>query len=359
MDRKENIKKIIEDFVNKQDFSGAILVKEGEEIIFREAHGYAHRGFEVRNKIDTKFDTASITKLFTAVAILQMVEKGILSLEDKVMDILSIENSKLNKNINIFHLLTHSSGMADDADEVAGENYEDLFVDNPNYAIRELEDFLPNFILKEQNFEPGEGVRYNNCAFVLLGLVLEKLTGQKYRDYVTENVFKRAGMENTGFFSMDGVTGNVAEGYVRVRDKKGALSGVRKNIYSYPPIGSPDGGALSTVEDLAEFYESLLKGKLLGEKMTCEMITPKINTGEYSKRKVMNGYVFEFTMNKESDKVYYLMKEGINAGVVANSMYIPEYDVKIMILGNQYANVWKLGKDILREYYEGLRSIRL
>ncbi|MCM1988519.1 serine hydrolase domain-containing protein [Oceanirhabdus seepicola] len=359
MDRKENIKRIIEDFVSKQEFSGTILVKEGEEIIYREAHGYAHRGFKVKNKIDTKFDTASVTKLFTAVAILQLIEKGILSFDDKVLAILDIKNSKLNKKINIFHLLTHSAGMADDADEVAGENYEDLFIDKPNYSIRELKDFLPNFIYKEQNFEPGEGVRYNNCAFILLGLVLEKLTGKKYRDYVTENVFKRVGMDNTGFFSMDGIAENVAEGYVRVRDKKGNIGGFRKNIYSYPPIGSPDGGVLSTVDDLAKFYESLLEGELLGEQMTMEMITPKINSGKYSKRKVMNGYVFEFTMNKESDKIYYFIKEGINAGVVANSMYIPEYDVKIMTLGNQYANVWKLGKDIVRAYFEELRGISL
>lgn len=150
MERKDNILNIINEFVKKEEFSGTILVKEGEEILYREAHGYAHRGLKVKNKIDTKFDCASVTKLFTAVAILQLVEKGHLSLEDKVLDILDIENSNLNKNIKIFHLLTHSSGMGDDADEEAGEEYSELFIDKPNYSIRELEDSLPLFIYKDR-----------------------------------------------------------------------------------------------------------------------------------------------------------------------------------------------------------------
>ncbi|MCM1988521.1 serine hydrolase domain-containing protein [Oceanirhabdus seepicola] len=350
MGRKDNILNIISEFVKKEEFSGAILVKEGNEIIYRDAHGYAHRGFKVKNKIDTKFDCASVTKLFTAIAILQLVEKGVLSLEDKVLDILDIQNSNLNKKIEIFHLLTHSSGMGDDADEEAGEEYEDLFKDRPNYSIRELEDTLPLFIHKEQYFKPGEGTRYNNCAFTLLGLVIEKLTGEKYRDYVIENVFKRANMKNSGFFSMDDIVENVAECYVDILDEDENIIGWKKNIYSYPPCGLPEGGALTTVEDMVKFYEALFNGELLGEQMTKEMITPKIDEGVYSKLKVKNGFVFEFMMDSDSDKLHYFRKDGINSGVVANTIYIPDYDVKIAILGNQYSGVWQLGKDIIKSY---------
>jgi len=354
MGRKDNILNIISEFVEKEDFSGAILVKEGEEIIYRDAHGYAHRGLKVKNKIDTKFDCASVTKLFTAVAILQLVEKEILSLEDKVLDILDIEDSNLNKNIKIVHLLTHSSGMGDDADEEAGEDYSALFKDRPNYSIRELEDTLPLFIHKEQNFEPGEGTRYNNCAFLLLGMVIEKLTGEKYRDYVTENVFKRAEMENTGLFSMDGIVENVAEGYVEIEDEEEKIIGWKKNIYSYPPCGMPDGGAgaLTTVDDMDKFYEALLSGGLLGKDMTEAMVTSKILKAKHKKVKFMNGFVLEFMMDLKDEKVYSYSKDGCNFGVVANTIYIPEYDTKIMILGNQYANVWELGEDIICEYYD-------
>ncbi|WBW99229.1 serine hydrolase domain-containing protein [Oceanirhabdus sp. W0125-5] len=354
MGRKDNIQNIINEFVKNEDFSGAILIKEGEEIIYKEAHGYAHRGLKVKNKIDTKFDCASVTKLFTAVAILQLVEKGVISLEDKVLDILEIENSKLNKNIKIFHLLTHSSGMGDDADEEAGEDYSALFKDRPNYSIRELEDTLPLFIHKEQYFEPGEGTRYNNCAFILLGMVVEKLTGEKYRDYVTENVFKRAEMNNTGLFSMDGIVENAAEGYEDIQDEEENIIGWKKNIYSYPPCGAPDGGAgaLTTVEDMVKFYEALLNGELLGQEMTDAMVTPKILKVEYTKVKFKYGFVFEYMMDMKDEKVYSFSKDGCNFGVVANTIYIPEYDTKIMILGNQYSNVWGLGEDIICEYYD-------
>lgn len=112
----------------------------------------------------------------------------------------------------------------------------------PNYSVRETIDFLPQFVHKPANFEPGEGCRYNKCAFVLLGMVIEKLTRQRYREYVRENVFEGAGMASTGFVTMDGIAGNVAEGCAAVTDERDDIVGWRKNIYSFPLIGSPDSG---------------------------------------------------------------------------------------------------------------------
>ena len=156
-----------------------------------------------------------------------------------------------------YHLLTHTSGIADDAEEEAGERYEDLFVERPNYSVTKTSDYLPQFVGKPPNFAPGEGCRYCNVGYVLLGLMIERATGSTYRDYVTEHVFARAGMNRSGFFRMDVVEPDVAEGVEAIKDENGGVVGWRRNIYSYPPIGGPDGGAHVTVGDLLRFHRAV------------------------------------------------------------------------------------------------------
>ncbi|MEA4883290.1 MAG: serine hydrolase domain-containing protein [Clostridia bacterium] len=228
MDAIEAIGSVFRTHHQERHFSGAGLVKQGDATLFSGAYGYAHRGWRISNTVSTRFDTASITKLFTAVAVLQLVERGLLSVHDKVLEILKLEGTSISPRVSVYHLLTHSSGIGDDADEEAGESYEAIWKDRPNYSVRETVDFLPQFVNKPANFAPGEGCRYNNCAFVLAGLVVEKLTGQTYRDHVCENVFKRAAMSNTEFVAMDDTAENVAEGYAAVEDEEGKLVGWRK-----------------------------------------------------------------------------------------------------------------------------------
>src|SRR5690606_18461850 len=111
--------------------------------------------------------------------------------------------TKIPVDVTIFHLLTHTSGIADDADEELGESYEALFINKPNYSIRDCMDFIPQFAYKEPKFKAGTNVSYNNCAFVLLGLAIEKVTNEKYREYIVRNIFHPCGMDNTSFFSKD------------------------------------------------------------------------------------------------------------------------------------------------------------
>lgn len=155
----KEIEKIMEK--HKADFSGVVLVKNNRDIIYSKAHGYAHRGWKIPNNIDTRFDTASITKLFTTVAILQLIDKGDISFETKVIDFLDIKETTISNGVNIFHLLTHTSGIADDADEEEGEDYEEIWKVKPNYSVREAVDFLPQFIHKPSKFKHGERCSYN------------------------------------------------------------------------------------------------------------------------------------------------------------------------------------------------------
>ncbi len=174
-------------------FSGAVLVTRGRSRLYARAYGYASRAWRVPNTLATRFDTASITKLFTAIATLQLIDAGLLSLDTRVVERLRLDDTPFSKDITVSHLLTHTSGLGDDADEEAGESYEDVWKERPNYSVTETRDFLPQFVNKPANFPPGEGCRYCNVGYVLLGLLIESTSGMTYRDYVREHIFARSG----------------------------------------------------------------------------------------------------------------------------------------------------------------------
>ncbi|WP_234121964.1 serine hydrolase domain-containing protein [Clostridium hydrogenum] len=344
MKLNKEIEQITNKYAKTKNFSGTALVKRGEELIYSGAFGYAHRGFKIANNIDTKFDIASITKTFTAVAIMQLVDQGKINLQASITKYVDLKGTRIGDKVKIFHLLTYSSGIADDADEEAGESYEAIFKNKPTYSVRNTIDFIPQFAYKEPVFEPGTGVRYNNCAFVLLGLAIESVTGMSYREYVDKNIFKAVNMQHTKFCAMDDVNENTAEGYNPVEDKEGNIISWRKNIFSYPPIGSPDGGAYSTVGDLDIFFRALKDGKLLSKKSTEEILKPHVLQKELPDKTLMTGYAFFFRLDKNK-RVYRISKEGENVGVQAMFGYYPEIDTTSAILANQPCELWNM-------YYE-------
>jgi len=341
-----HLREISEDFYKNHNFSGTCLVKQGDTILFSNAYGMAHKGFHIPNAIDTKFDTASVTKVFTATAILLLIEKGKLAFADKIVELLDLQGTEIPTDVTIEHLLTHTSGIADDADEEAGEKYSDLFINMPNYSIRNTADFLPQFIYKKPLFKAGTNVRYNNCAFVLLGLAIEKLADTGYRSFVIENILKPCGLKNTTFCAMDEINENTAEGYLRCHDQNGKFLKWKRNIYSYPPIGSPDGGIYSTVKDLDLFLRSLKAEKLLSKRYTKLMFQPHCRYTRPLKWKavpyatIRNGYALEFV--EFDDHVFCVRKDGANDGVGAILSFYPKVDVTMVILTNQDCNIWEM-----------------
>jgi CubicO group peptidase (beta-lactamase class C family) len=325
----------------KASFSGAYLVKSKTNVLSSGASGFANRDFNVPNRIDTRFDTASVTKTFTAAAVLSLAEQGLLRLTDKICDVIDLEGTAIPEDVTVEHLLNHTSGIADDADEEAGEDYAALFIDKPNYSIRSCWDFLPQFSRKEPLFKAGTDVRYNNCAFVLLGLAIEKLTGTDYRSFVSERIFEAAGMKNTYWGAMDEVRPNTATGYFAVRDESGGVVNWKSNIYSYPPIGTPDGGALTTVEDLDIFIRALRDGVLLSPEYTDMIFKPHCDFPRPTRHGTWRaGYAFEFI---EADgAVFCMYKEGVNPGANAILSYYPELDITISILSNQDGPFWEI-----------------
>lgn len=334
------IETIVRTYHETRDFSGVCLVTRSGEIVFQKAYGFAHRGFGVPNRTTTRFDTASITKLFTATAVMQMVDRRLVALDSRVMPFLGITGTAISDEVTVFHLLTHTSGIADDADEEAGEDYELLFVDKPNYAIRATRDFLPQFAYKRPNFPPGTGVRYNNCAFVLLGLVIERVTGMTYRDYIREHVFAPAGMAGADFCAMDGVNADLAEGYKAVMQEDGTRIW-KKNIYSYPPVGSPDGGATVTAMDLHFFLRALREERLTSVESAHNLLSPHVEIETQAGTRRMYGFGFEFFLD-ETGQVTAIQKDGINAGAGGMLRFFPQSDTTLVVLANQECDIWSM-----------------
>ncbi len=148
----------------QDQFSGAVLITQGATQLYASAYGYASRAWRMPNTLDTRFDTASVTKLFTAISTLQLIDRGLLTFDTPMVERLGLEGTPLSKEINVLHLLTHTSGIGDDADEQAGERYEDVWKAKPNYSVIETRDFLPQFVNKPANFPQDKGAAIATAA---------------------------------------------------------------------------------------------------------------------------------------------------------------------------------------------------
>ncbi len=338
------LEELLVEFAGEQDFSGVCLVTQDDRTLLHKAYGLAHRGFGIPNSVTTRFDIASITKLFTAAAILQLVESGRLSFDTRVAPSLGLAGTTISDDVTIYHCLTHTSGIGDDADEEAGEEYEALFIDTPNYSVRETSDFIPQCTTRDAVFLPGNGVRYNNCAFVLLGLVIEHITNKPYRTYIQENIFEPAQMIGADFCAMDGVCPELAEHYKRIENENGEVSW-RRNIYSYPPIGSPDGGATVTALDLVQFMKAIQNNRILGSVMSHELLEPRVKYRGRGNRESWYGYGFQFETDVDS-MVLEIGKDGINAGVASYFGHYPQSGHTCVLLANQDCNVWQMIREM-------------
>lgn len=204
-------------------------------------------------------------------------------------------------------------------------------------------------------FAPGEGCRYNNVAYILLGLMVERATEVSYREYVTTNIFARAGMERSGFFRWDIVENDVAEGADPIVDEDGRVTGWHRNIFSYPPIGSPDGGAYSTPEDLIRFHAALRAGTLLGPDSTAAMLAPKEQYRPRGAGLHLTGFGFEFETDANGNVRCY-WKEGINVGASGELCHYHAPDVTSAVVSNMEDGAWEPIKTIDRLVTAAQRS---
>ena len=332
----ERLDQVLSDKYRAEEFSGVVLVKQGERELFKAAYGYANRSWGVKNQLGTRFRVASISKMFTAVAVLQLVEAGKLELHTRVVERLGLEDTTIPAEVTVYHLLTMTSGIADWFDE-SGDweaNWAALRREHPLYEFRRHEDYLPLFVNKPPVAKVG-GHHYNNAGYILLGLMIEKTSGTSYFDFVRRHVFERARMTRSDFVALEGVDAEVAEGYVPVTDND-TVTGWKKNIYLATPEGAADGGATSTADNLCRFAGALRESELLSPEMTQEMLTPKVLEDDEPFRGYTwkYGYGLFFLLN-EQDQIVRWGHTGEEDGVSCRFYHYPQKDLDVVILANQ------------------------
>jgi CubicO group peptidase (beta-lactamase class C family) len=253
------------------DFAGVVRAVGPDGLLAEVAIGDADRANARPNTPTTRFGIASVGKLFTAVALVRLFERGQVGPDARVLDVLPVDRRprNLDPSVTLEHLLTHTSGIADYVDEAGGEPYESLWLRWNPAIMRAPGDLLPLFVDLPPRTTPGAEVRYNNAAFVLLGLVLEALVGRPYVDVVTAEVLEPAGMTSTGYPALDDVVPDLALGHLRPERDGDPW---RTNVYSIPARGQPDGGAYATAGDLVGFLDAFLGGRLVGDDWRAEML---------------------------------------------------------------------------------------
>jgi CubicO group peptidase (beta-lactamase class C family) len=314
---------------SKSPFSGVIYVSEGGEIILSQGYGMANRAEQIPNKVQTRFGTASGAKTFTSAAICHLVEKGLVTFETRLKDCLEFPFPQFDADITLHHLLTHSAGIPDYFDEAVMDDYEVLWRDRPMYAFRTPQDFLPLFANGTTQFKPGERWAYNNAGFIVLGLVVEHLSGLPFTQYVEDHIFSACGMTSSGYFSLDRLPGDTAVGYIPAEGGQW-----RSNIYSIPIVGGGDGGAYTTVHDLARFWDALLGFHLLSEATVARMLTPHWRTDPGDDE---HAYGYGLWIAQEQGLPRVFSMQGEDPGVSFYSGFYPEQKIQFSLLGNTVA----------------------
>jgi len=322
-----NIKSLIE-----EDYSGIISVVQNGDVVFQDAFGYADLPNKTPNEMDTKFPTASAGKAFVAVGIMKLIENGKLSFDSRLGDLVNFGLKAIDPNITVRQLLNHTSGIPDYFDESVLDEYEELWIDYPNYKIRTSADLIPLFIDKPMMYKPGEKFQYNNTGYVVLGLIIESLTGKPFDKYLEEEVFQPLGMTNTGYYELDRLPAKCANAYIYDESR----GDYRTNIFSVDVKGTGAGGAFTTIPDVEKFWKGLLSYQILSEKSVNEMMKPQV---------AKNCYGYGFWLDKKEDG-FIVHFEGCDPGVSFYSACDRGKELMITLVSNFGDNVWKLYKNI-------------
>ncbi len=247
----EQLSAYMDRLARRDVFSGSVLLAKAGKPLFNAAYGEANKDFGVKNTVDTKFNLGSMNKMFTSVAIMQLVEAGKLSLDDTLGKFLPAGSMRADvlAKVRVKHLLTHTSGL--------GSYFSPRWDSLSRSMFRSVDDWMP--LVKDETlaFEPGTRWSYSNTGMLVLGKVIESVSGKDYFQYVRERIFTPAGMTSTDSYELDLVTKNLAVGYEREETAAGPR--YRNNIFQHVIRGGPAGGGYSTVGDLTRFAAALAK----------------------------------------------------------------------------------------------------
>ena len=318
-------------------FNGSALVAENGKIIYKGGFGMANMEWGIPNAPDTKFRLGSITKQFTAMLTLQLVDQGKIKLDGKITDYLPDYRKDIGDKVTIHHLLTHTSGIPSYTSQPG-------FFENVSRNPYKVADFVKKYASGDFEFEPGSKYSYNNSGYFLLGAIIEKVTGKSYEQVLKENILDPVGMKNTGYDNHDPLIAKRASGYTKTADS------YRNAAYLDMSIPYAAGSMYSTVEDLYLWDQALYTDKLLSAKSKEVMYKPFLQEYAY-------GWVVTNASFKLNDQPVPIITHG--GGINGFSTVIvrfPKEKNLIVLLDNTSQNVGRLseplGKILYNQPYE-------
>jgi CubicO group peptidase (beta-lactamase class C family) len=264
------LRKTLNEAAANERFSGAVMVTKNGKKIFAQSYGLSDREKKLPNLLKTRFRLGSMNKMFTAVAALQLVQSAKLDLKAPFGKYLTdYPNKDLASKVTIEQLLSHTGGTGD----IFGPEF-----DKNRLELKTLQDYVKLYGSRGPQFEPGSRWGYSNYGFLLLGVLIEKVSGQSYYDYVRDHIYKPAGMAATASEPEEQMVTDRSTGYTRF------TGSLKPNTDTLPYRGTSAGGGYSTAEDLSKFATALQGHKLLDAKHTEMLTTGKVDTpgGKYA-----------------------------------------------------------------------------
>lgn len=327
------------------NFRGNVYIIQDNVVLCENVTGFADLANQIPNSLETKFASASAGKVFVAVGILQLIEQGKIKFDDTLGTLLDIDLHSIDMDVTVEQLLNHTSGVPDYFDESVMDEYEELWVDYPNYKIRHNSDLLPLFINKPMMYPKGERFQYNNSGYVLLAMIIEKVTGMYFDEYLKKNIFDVCNMKSTGYYELDKLPAQCANNYIYCND----TNDYRTNIFSVDVKGTGAGGAFVTVKDIINFWRGLLENKLISKEFLDKMLSRQSGDGMDAEEGYYGYGVWLIDNPNRKDYSYF---QGCDPGVSFISEYNPNNGIISVIVSNYGDNVWKEMRKVRENLYK-------
>ena len=328
------LEEAVDALAREGDFHGVVRVDRGGEPVLERAYGLADRRHGIAMTPRHQLGIASGSKGFTALAVMSLVEDGVLELETTARSLLGDDLPLIDDAVTVEQLLAHRSGIGDYLDEDDGE-VTDYVLPVPVHRLDSTEAFVPVLDGFPMAFPPGERFYYCNSGYVVLALLAERAGGATYHDLVRQRVCRPAGMADTDFFRTDALPGRVAESYVRIDGQW------RTNLLHLPVLATGDGGIHSTAADLAAFWTALFAGRIVPADVVARMVRPRSRAPEDPRR-----YGLGFWLHESTDVVWL---EGYDAGVSFRSVHDPTNALTHTVMSTTDAGAWPLSRMLTAE----------
>ena len=324
-------------WANQGRFSGAVLIAKDGKILLRKGYGKANYELNVPNTPDVVFRIGSITKVFTALSILQLEEKGLLNVNDPVVKYIPELPEGWNA-VTIHHLLCHKSGIPDLINAKAYSDFNDS---------RHVENAVKEYSDKPLLSKPGETLRYSNSGYILLGRIIEKVSGKTYEEYLAENIFRPAGLTHTAFDHAADVVPERASGY------RWDGETIINATYGDPSFPSSAGALRSTLDDMYRFHRALKSGKLFSAAITNKAWTAYAHWTAPPPFDVDAEYGYGWMIGHEFGH-HYVGHGGWVNGFVSQFTRYPDDDAVVIVLWNfETGNNMQVSKDLAAILFGG------